>query len=190
MAKKLYKALRSYDKTEIVGQLIYIDGSAHIIQDDDIEECGHHFHQISDRPTWVDEDTITEVDGNMTVSVKSDIVPDTYVPTVKKVQDFKELSPGNMFFIFDSLNGVVKEYYFASEHPLHKSYILAIDIMSGNADAIGIYKNDLIKDINDGNVYIGTYDPVIFSKLKMEYHERKADEYRQIIQDKLNFIKS
>lgn len=37
-----------------------IDGNWHMITDDDFEEDGHHLHQISDMPTWVDKDTICQ----------------------------------------------------------------------------------------------------------------------------------
>ena len=58
---KLYKAKRSYDKKEIVGQLVWIEGKIHLIRDCDIEEDGHHFAQASDEPTWIDEETIEEI---------------------------------------------------------------------------------------------------------------------------------
>lgn len=58
---RLYRAKRSYDKAEIVGQLVFIENNPHIIRDCDIQEDGHHFSQASDDPTWVDIDTIEEL---------------------------------------------------------------------------------------------------------------------------------
>ena len=61
MKKQIYRAKRSYCDEIVEGQLVWIDGKAHIIRDCDIEECGHHFVQCSDIPTWVDENTIEPV---------------------------------------------------------------------------------------------------------------------------------
>ena len=47
----------------LYGSLIKINGHYHIISNNDFEEDGHHLHQISDTPTWVDEDTIGEFTG-------------------------------------------------------------------------------------------------------------------------------
>lgn len=58
MKKIIFRAKLSHNKETVEGQLIWIEGKPHIIRDCDIEECGHHFKQCSDVPTWVDEDSI------------------------------------------------------------------------------------------------------------------------------------
>lgn len=47
----------------LYGDLIKINNSYHIVEKDDMREDGHHITQDSDRPTWVDEETIGQFTG-------------------------------------------------------------------------------------------------------------------------------
>lgn len=47
----------------VFGSLLKIGDSYHILEDCDMEEDGHHVKQISDRPTWVEEETIGQFTG-------------------------------------------------------------------------------------------------------------------------------
>lgn len=47
------------------GSLLVIDGHPHIIEDSDMTEDGHHVRQESDRPTWVDEETVGPFSGRL-----------------------------------------------------------------------------------------------------------------------------
>jgi len=177
MKKKLFRARRSFDKEIITGQLIFIEGNAHIIQDCDIEEDGHHFHQISDMPTWVDEETIEEVtDESVSADSqkqKSDetqydgILPDDYQPTVSLVTDISELmKTGTMFYIAKA--GDITKHRFLCEHPDNSKYILVLDGWSG--DAKKMYLPDLAADIDDKHVYIGKYDTAFFNYLCIKHY--------------------
>lgn len=59
----IFRGKRSYDKKWVYGSFVKIDNKCHIIQDEDIEEYGHHFMQVSDNPTWVDEETVGQFTG-------------------------------------------------------------------------------------------------------------------------------
>lgn len=47
----------------VYGCYAVVDGNAHIFEEDDLVEDGHHIRQESDRPTWVDENTIGQYTG-------------------------------------------------------------------------------------------------------------------------------
>jgi len=193
MKKKLFRARRSFDKTMIVGQLIYIEGNAHIIQDCDIEEDGHHFHQISDMPTWVDEDTIEEVTAeNLSASQKqkSDeslfdgILPDDYQPTVSLVTNVNELTKdGVLFYIVKA--GEVTKYRFLCEHPDNSKYILALNGWTGDANKM--YLPDLMADIDEKCVYIGVYDTAFFNYLDIKYHKYRIKGCEHFIEKALEY---
>lgn len=45
------------------GSLLKINGNYHIVSETDMDEDGHHIRQESDRPTWVNPDTIGQFTG-------------------------------------------------------------------------------------------------------------------------------
>lgn len=47
------------------GQLLVVHGNAHILEDGDMCEDGHHITQDSDRPTWVEENTVGYFTGRL-----------------------------------------------------------------------------------------------------------------------------
>jgi len=47
----------------VYGSYAIIDGSCHIFEEKDLTEDGHHIRQDSDRPTWVDPNTIGQYTG-------------------------------------------------------------------------------------------------------------------------------
>lgn len=47
----------------LYGDLIKVNSSYHILGEDDMREDGHHITQDSDRPTWVDKETIGQFTG-------------------------------------------------------------------------------------------------------------------------------
>ena len=47
----------------VYGTFALIDGSCHIFEKEDLTEDGHHIRQESDRPTWVDENTVGQYTG-------------------------------------------------------------------------------------------------------------------------------
>ena len=47
----------------VYGTFALIDGSCHIFEKEDLTEDGHHIRQYSDRPTWVDENTVGQYTG-------------------------------------------------------------------------------------------------------------------------------
>lgn len=47
----------------VYGFYAIIDGSCHIFEEKDLTEDGHHIRQESDRPTWVDPNTIGQYTG-------------------------------------------------------------------------------------------------------------------------------
>lgn len=47
----------------VYGSFALIDGHGHIFEKEDLTEDGHHIRQDSDRPTWVDENTIGQYTG-------------------------------------------------------------------------------------------------------------------------------
>jgi len=183
MKKKLYKAKRSFDKAEITGQLLFIEGNAHIIQDCDIEEDGHHFHQISDMPTWVDEDTIEEVDSdnsNDQEKTDSENILEGYESSMLLAKGFDELRPKEHFYMLDESNGNINAYLYVCQHPLNNKYILTIK--DGAADAVSMYIPSIVKEIEKGNVYIGKSDMTFFFWKKLQYHQKKALQYKQYIE--------
>ena len=53
-----FRGKASYNGEWLYGDLINIHGKYHILGEDDMREDGHHVTQDSDRPTWVESDTI------------------------------------------------------------------------------------------------------------------------------------
>jgi len=47
----------------VYGFYTIIDGSCHIFEEKDLTEDGHHIRQESDRPTWVDPNTVGQYTG-------------------------------------------------------------------------------------------------------------------------------
>ena len=47
----------------VYGTFALIDGCCHIFEKEDLTEDGHHIRQESDRPTWVDENTVGQYTG-------------------------------------------------------------------------------------------------------------------------------
>lgn len=53
-----FRGKASHNGEWLYGDLINIRGEYHILGEDDMREDGHHVTQDSDRPTWVEPDTI------------------------------------------------------------------------------------------------------------------------------------
>lgn len=53
-----FRGKASHNGEWLYGDLINIHGEYHILGEDDMMEDGHHVTQNSDRPTWVEPDTI------------------------------------------------------------------------------------------------------------------------------------
>lgn len=53
-----FRGKASHNGEWLYGDLINIHGEYHILGEDDMREDGHHVTQDSDRPTWVEPDTI------------------------------------------------------------------------------------------------------------------------------------
>lgn len=53
----------SHNGEWLYGDLINIHGEYHILGEDDMREDGHHVTQDSDRPTWVEPETIGQFTG-------------------------------------------------------------------------------------------------------------------------------
>lgn len=53
-----FRGKASHNDEWLYGDLINIHGEYHILGEDDMCEDGHHVTQDSDRPTWVESDTI------------------------------------------------------------------------------------------------------------------------------------
>ena len=53
-----FRGKASHNGEWIYGDLINIHDEYHILGEDDMREDGHHVTQDSDRPTWVEPDTI------------------------------------------------------------------------------------------------------------------------------------
>lgn len=47
----------------VYGCYAVVGGHAHIFEEDDLVEDGHHIRQESDTPTWVDENTVGQYTG-------------------------------------------------------------------------------------------------------------------------------
>jgi uncharacterized phage protein (TIGR01671 family) len=58
-----FRGKASHDGEWLYGDLINIYGDYHILGEDDMREDGHHITQDSDRPTWVEPDTIGQFTG-------------------------------------------------------------------------------------------------------------------------------
>lgn len=55
-----FRGKASHSGEWLYGDIINIHGEYHILGEDDMREDGHHVTQDSDRPTWVEPDTIGE----------------------------------------------------------------------------------------------------------------------------------
>ena len=53
-----FRGKASHSGEWLCGDLINIHGDYHILGEDDMREDGHHVTQDSDRPTWVEPDTV------------------------------------------------------------------------------------------------------------------------------------
>lgn len=62
MRKILFRGYSRIFQKWLYGNLIVIDGSYHI-DEKDIEEDGHHLHQHTDKPTWVDVTSVGQFTG-------------------------------------------------------------------------------------------------------------------------------
>ena len=58
-----FRGKASHSGEWLYGDLINIHGEYHIFGEDDMREDGHHVTQDSDRPTWVEPDTIGQFTG-------------------------------------------------------------------------------------------------------------------------------
>lgn len=58
-----FRGKASHNGKWLFGYLINICGNYHILGKDDMREDGHHVAQDSDRPTWVDLETIGQFTG-------------------------------------------------------------------------------------------------------------------------------
>lgn len=58
-----FRGKASHNGEWLYGDLINIHGEYHILGEDDMQEDGHHVTQDSDRPTWVEPDTIGQFTG-------------------------------------------------------------------------------------------------------------------------------
>ena len=58
-----FRGKASHNGEWLYGDLINIHGEYHILGEDDMREDGHHVTQDSDRPTWVEPDTIGQFTG-------------------------------------------------------------------------------------------------------------------------------
>lgn len=58
-----FRGKASHSGEWLFGYLINICGNYHILGKDDMREDGHHVAQDSDRPTWVDIETVGQYTG-------------------------------------------------------------------------------------------------------------------------------
>lgn len=58
-----FRGLTSHSKEWRYGNLAKINDSYHIFEQCDLTEDGHHIRQDSDRPTWIEEETIGQFTG-------------------------------------------------------------------------------------------------------------------------------
>jgi len=58
-----FRGKASHSGEWLFGYLINICGNYHILGKDDMREDGHHVAQDSDRPTWVDLETVGQFTG-------------------------------------------------------------------------------------------------------------------------------
>lgn len=58
-----FRGKASHNGEWLYGDLINIHGEYHILGEDDMMEDGHHVTQNSDRPTWVEPDTVGQFTG-------------------------------------------------------------------------------------------------------------------------------
>ena len=58
-----FRGKASYNGEWLFGYLINICGNYHILGKDDMREDGHHVAQDSDRPTWVNPETVGQFTG-------------------------------------------------------------------------------------------------------------------------------
>lgn len=58
-----FRGKASHNGEWLYGDIINIHGEYHILGEDDMREDGHHVTQDSDRPTWVEPNTIGQFTG-------------------------------------------------------------------------------------------------------------------------------
>ena len=58
-----YRAKLANSDTWVYGYPIIVEGNLHMITEQTFEEDGHHLHQITDEPTWIDENSLCRDSG-------------------------------------------------------------------------------------------------------------------------------
>jgi len=58
-----FRGKHSHNGEWVFGSLLKIEGNYHIVSETDMVEDGHHICQETDRPTWVEPDTIGQFTG-------------------------------------------------------------------------------------------------------------------------------
>ena len=121
------------------GTFALIDGSCHIFEKEDLTEDGHHIRQDSDRPTWVDENTVGQYTGltdkNGKKIFEGDIVKDdsgVVYPVVFSLTGFclKYAPPYSCGFHYDMLP--LSNYWHA-----HGAIIEVIGNIHDNPELLG-----------------------------------------------------
>lgn len=114
-----FRGKASHSGEWLFGYLINICGNYHILGKDDMREDGHHVAQDSDRPTWVDIETIGQFTGFFLDGVEiyeGDILECCYDRDVKKgvvvyYQGSFGLTKGNPYESFEDMH----RFFYRSE---------------------------------------------------------------------------
>ena len=121
----------------VYGSYAVIDSSCHIFEEKDLTEDGHHIRQDSDRPTWVDPNTIGQYTGlkdkNGKEIYEGDLVKSSFS---NKVFGMIAWNTNGYFYIMESLY-INEDYEEQDRRPLGEMLKLSIENKPCNFTVIG-----------------------------------------------------